>query len=58
MSDIFEFRMAFVQWIYKVFNLSELEFSDSNESVSRSDLISEAETDSASTKGYSSSIEL
>lgn len=57
-GNIFELGMAFILRIYKVLNLCELELSDPNESISRCNLISEAETNSASTKGYSSSIEL
>jgi hypothetical protein len=58
MRNIFEFGMTFILRINKVLNLCHLELSHSNQTVSRSNLIPEAETDLSSCKRKTTAIEL
>ena len=58
MRNIFEFGVTFILRIDKVLNLCHLELSHSNQTVSRSNLIPEAETDLGSCKRKTTAIEL
>ena len=55
---LFEFWMGFIFGIYEVLYLCHLELSDSYETVSWCDLVSEAQTDLSSCEWQSTTIEL
>lgn len=58
MCDFFEFRMTFILRVNKVLYFCHLELSYSYQTISRSNFISEAETDLSSSKRKTTAVEL
>lgn len=58
MGNVFELGVPFILGIHEILDLSHLELAYSHQTISRGNLVSEAETDLASTEGHSAAVEL